>query len=96
MTNFQTKKEKRTFHAKKQAGAELKKKEKEFFGSKTGEKCGNKVQKLTDFKEKKNISCQKNKLGLSLRRKNDSQGNKKIVIPKGIKQVLFPRPFLNM
>ena len=32
---------------------------------------------MTDFKEKKDISGQKNKQGLSLRRKNDSQGNKK-------------------
>ena len=29
-------------------------------------------------------------------KKKDSQGNKKSVIRKGIKQVSFPRPFLNM
>ena len=33
LTNFQ---KKRTFHAKKQAGAELKKKEKDFLGPKLG------------------------------------------------------------
>ena len=59
---------------KKQAGAELKKKNR-IFGPKIGKKFENKVQKLTDFKEKKNISGQKNKLGLSLRRKNYSRGN---------------------
>ena len=44
----------------------------------TGQKLNNLKKKkiqLTDFKEKKDISGQKNKLGLSSRRKNDSQGN---------------------
>ena len=55
MTNSQKKKEKGHFRPKKQAGAELKKKKKEFFGSKIGGKIGNNVQKLTDFKEKKGL-----------------------------------------
>ena len=37
----------------------------------------------------------KNKLGLSLSIKKRSLWVKKSIIPKGIKQVLFPRPFLN-
>ena len=66
MTNFPQKK--RTFHAKNQAGAELKKK-KGFFGSKTGEKFGNKVQKLNNFKEKKDFSGQKKQAGSELKNK---------------------------
>ena len=38
-------------------------------GQKLEKKFGNKVQKLTNFTEKKDFSGQKNKLGLSLRRK---------------------------
>ena len=67
--NLQILKKKRTLHAKKQAGAELKKKEKDFFGSKTGEKFGNKVQKLNNLKEKKDFSGQKEKAGSKLKNK---------------------------
>ena len=56
------------FQAKKQAGAELKKKNR-IFGPKIGKKFENKVQKLSNFKEKKDFFGQKNKLGLSLRTK---------------------------
>ena len=69
---------------KKKAGAELQKKKKVFFGHKIWKNLRIRNKKFTDFKEKKDISGQKNKLELSLRRKNDSQGNKKIIIPKGI------------
>ena len=65
MTNF-TKTKKGHFRPKKQAGAELKKKKKEFFGSKIGGKIGNNVQKLTDFKEKKDFSGQKKQAGAEL------------------------------
>ena len=53
---FQTKK--RNFRPKKQAGAELKKKKKNFLGQNWGKnwgKIGNNVQKLTNFKEKKGL-----------------------------------------
>ena len=53
MNNFQ--KKKGIFRPKKQAGAELKKKKKEFFGSKIGKKFENNVQKLTNYKEKKGL-----------------------------------------
>ena len=49
MTNV---KKKGLFGPKKQAGAELKKK-KRIFGPKIGKKFENKVQKLSNFKEKK-------------------------------------------
>ena len=62
------KKNKGNFGPKKQAGAELKKK-KRIFGQKIGKKFENKVQKLSNFKEKKDFFGQKNKLGLSLRTK---------------------------
>ena len=54
-TNFPNKKKKK-FRPKKQAGAELKKKKKNFLGQNWGKnwgKIGNNVQKLTNFKEKK-------------------------------------------
>ena len=46
------------------------------FWDKIGKKIGNKVQKLTNFKEKKDFSGQKNKLGLSLSRKKGFFGFK--------------------
>merc|ERR1711954_233677 len=52
----------------KQAGAELKKK-KRIFGPKIGKKIENKVQKLSNFKDKKDFFGQKNKLRLRLRTK---------------------------
>merc|ERR1711954_461533 len=52
----------------KQAGAELKKK-KRIFGPKIGKKIENKVQKLSNFKDKKDFFGQKNKLRPSLRTK---------------------------
>jgi len=55
------KKKKEEFWAKKQAEAELKKKK-----TKIGGKFLKRVQKLPNFKEKKEFSGQKNKLGLSL------------------------------
>merc|ERR1711942_637935 len=63
---FDQLKKKGNFGPKKQAGAELKKK-KRIFGQKIGKKFQNKVQKLSNFKEKKDFFGQKNKLGLSLR-----------------------------
>ena len=42
---------------------------KRIFGPKIGKKIENKVQKLSNFKEKKDFFGQKNKLGLSLRTK---------------------------
>merc|ERR1711954_442848 len=59
-TNFKEKKG--LFRPKKQAGAEL--------GQKVGEKIEYKGQKLTNFK-KKDFSGQKNKLGLSFRKKRN-------------------------
>ena len=61
----------------------------------TGQKLDNLKKKkklqLTDFKEKKDISGQKNKLGLSLRRKNDSQGNKKNYYSQGNETSIIPK-----
>ena len=65
------KKKKEEFWAKKQAEAELKKKK-----TKIGGKFLKRVQKLPNFKEKKEFSGQKNKLGLSLRTKRDFLGQK--------------------
>ena len=59
MTNFKEKKG--HFGPKKQAGAELKKK-KRIFGPKIGKKFENKVQKLSNSKEKKDFFGQRNKL----------------------------------
>ena len=55
----------------KQAGAELKKKKKGFFGAKIVEKIEYKGQKLINFqkKRKETFWANKKKLGLSLRRK---------------------------
>ena len=39
-------------------------------------KIGNKVRKLTNFREKRTFWAKKNKLGLSLRRKKDYLGQK--------------------
>ena len=47
-----------------------------FFGSKTGEKFGNKVEKLNDLKEKKDFSGQKEKAGSKLKNKRIFWGNK--------------------
>ena len=62
---------------KNKLGLSLRRK-KRIFGPKTGEKFGNKVQKLNDLKEKKGLFRPKNKLGLSLRRrrKKDFFGKK--------------------
>ena len=67
LTNFP--KKKGNFRPKKQAGAELKKKKKEFFGSKLGKKLRIMSRNQLILKKKKDFSGQKNKLGLSLRRK---------------------------
>merc|ERR1711954_482008 len=75
LTKFKKKQKKGIFMPKKQAGAELKKK-KRIFGPKIGKKFENKVQKLSNFKEKKDFSGQKNKIGLSLRRKRIFLGQK--------------------
>ena len=56
MTNSQKKKD--ISGQKKQAGAELKKK-KRIFGPKIGKKFENKVQKLSNFKGKKDFFGQK-------------------------------------
>ena len=62
MTNSQKKRKKKGhFGPKRQAGAELKKK-KRIFGPKIGKKFENKVQKLSNSKEKKDFFGQKNKL----------------------------------
>ena len=60
-------KKKRTFRAKKQAGAELKNK-KRIFWQKLGEKLNIKAKNWPTFR-KKGLFMPKNKLGLSLRRK---------------------------
>ena len=52
---------------KKQAGAELKKK-KRIFGTKIGEKFENKVQKLSNFKGKKDFFGQKKQAGAELKK----------------------------
>ena len=69
------------FWPKKQAGVELKQKKIKFWAKKLTnfqkeKKIENKVQKLTNFTEKKDFSGQKNKLGLSLRRKKGFLGQK--------------------
>ena len=54
MTNFPKRKKKGLFRPKKQAGAELKKKKKNFW-IQNWEKFENNVQKLTNFKEKNGL-----------------------------------------
>ena len=66
---FKKKRKKGHFRPKKQAGAELKNKKKKIFWPKIVKKFENKVQELSNFKEKKDFFGQKNKLGLSLRTK---------------------------
>ena len=60
----------RNFRTMSQLGNNHKqKKKKRIFGPKIGKQFENKVQKLSNFKEKKDFFGQKNKLGLSLRTK---------------------------
>ena len=54
--------------AKKKAGAELKKK-KRIFGPKIGKKFENKVQKLSNFKEKKDFFGQQKQAAAELKNK---------------------------
>ena len=74
LTNLKQK-EKGNLGPKKQAGTELKKKKKDFW-AKIGKNIENKVQQLSNFKEKKDFFGQKNKLGLSFRRKKGFLGQK--------------------
>ena len=62
LTNSQKKKKKGHFGPKKQAGTELKKK-KRIFGPKIGEKFENKVQKLSNFEEKRTFLAKKTSWG---------------------------------
>ena len=55
---------------KKQAGAELKKKNR-IFGPKIGKKFENQVQKLSNFKEKKDFFGQKKQAGAELKKKKE-------------------------